>query len=267
FTPSSTMQVNGGSPISIDGGNPSLLFFTIPAADLTSLGQLSVTVSNPGTAQSNALTFNVTPNPIPTVSQLSPAGSAFGGPDFMLTVNGSNFVPTSVVQWNGSARPTTFTNSNQLTASISTKDIQALGNSAVTVFNPAPGGGASGAVMFTTFISVPTNDLTYSSFTGLLYASVPSSGGPALGNSIVPIDPNTGILGTPIFVGSEPTKMAMSSDGKVIWVALNGAGAVREVDLVAQTAGLQFSLGEGNGLFNSLNTAQALAVMPGSPNT
>ena len=267
FTPSSTMQVNNGNPISIDGGNPSVLFFTIPAADLASLGQLSITVSNPGTAQSNALTINVTPNPIPTVSQISPEGVAFGGPDFTLTVNGSNFVPTSVVQWNGSARPTTFTNSNQLTAAISAKDIQALGNSDVTVLNPPPGGGTSAPVTFTTFISLPTNDLTYSSFTGLLYASVPSSGGPSLGNSIVPIDPNTGISGAPIFVGSEPTKMAMSSDGKVIWVALNGAGAVREVDLVAQTAGLQFSLGEGNGLFNSLNTAQALAVMPGSPNT
>jgi uncharacterized repeat protein (TIGR01451 family) len=267
FTPSSTMQVNNGNPISIDGGNPSVLFFTIPAADLAALGQLSITVSNPGTAQSNALTINVTPNPIPTVSQISPGGAAFGGPDFTLTVNGSNFVPTSVVQWNGSGRPTTFTNSNQLTAAISAKDIQALGNSAVTVFNPAPGGGTSGAVTFTTFISLPTNDLTYSSFTGLLYASVSSSGGPSLGNTIVPIDPNTGTLGTPIFVGSEPSKMAISSDGKVIWVALNGAAAVRKVDLIAQMAGLQFSLGGGTGVYNPPSSAQALAVMPGFPNT
>ena len=267
FTPSSTMQVNNGNPISIDGGNPSVLFFTIPAADLASLGQLSITVSNPGTAQSNALTINVTPNPIPTVSQISPEGVAFGGPDFTLTVNGSNFVPTSVVQWNGSARPTTFTNSNQLTAAISAKDIQALGNSDVTVLNPPPGGGTSAPVTFTTFISLPTNDLTYSSFTGLLYASVPSSGGPSLGNSIVPIDPNTGILGTPIFVGSEPNAMAMSSDGKVIWVTLNGAAAARRVDLVAKSAGLQFSLGGGTGLYNPPTTALALAVMPGQPDT
>jgi uncharacterized repeat protein (TIGR01451 family) len=61
--------------------------------------------------------------------------------------------------------------------------------------------------------------------------------------------------------------MAISSDGKVIWVALNGAGAVRKVDLVAQTAGLQFSLGGGTGIYNPPSIVQALAVMPGSPNT
>jgi len=267
FTVSSTMQVNGGSPIAVLGASPIAAFFTIPAADLTVVGQLSITVSNPGTAPSNALTVDVVPNPIPTLSQISPGGAAFGGPGITLTVSGSNFVPTSVVQWNGSARATTFVGPNQLTASISAKDIQTLGNSAVTVFNPAPGGGTSGALTFTTFISLPTNDLTYSSFTGLLYASVPSSGGPSLGNSIVSIDPNTGIMGAPIFVCSEPTKMAISSDGKVIWVSLNGAAAVRQVDLVAQTAGLQFSLGGGTGIYNPPATAQALAVMPGSPNT
>jgi DNA-binding beta-propeller fold protein YncE len=114
---------------------------------------------------------------------------------------------------------------------------------------------------------VPANDLAYSADTGMLYASVPSSAGPSLGNSIVPVDPNTGTIGTPIFVGSEPGKMALSSDGTVLWVALNGAGALRQVNLTTRTAGLQFSLGGGTGIYNPPEKAQALAVMPGSPNT
>ena len=266
FTAFSTVQVNGSNVV-VNSWSSNYLFATLPAAILTSVGSLSVTVSNSGPLVSNAVTISVTPNPVPTLSGISPASAAAGGPGFTLSVSGSNFVPTSVVQWNGSPRPSIFVNANQLTATISATDIQSLGNSNVTVFNPAPGGGTSAALGFTTYVSLPANDLVYSASTQLLYASVPSSGGPSIGNSIVSIDPYTGVLGTPIFVGSEPGKMALSSDGTVIWVALNGAAAVRKVNLNTQTAGLQFSLGGGTGVYNPPSTAHALAVMPGFPNT
>ena len=107
----------------------------------------------------------------------------------------------------------------------------------------------------------------YSSATQLLYASVPSSGGPTLGNSIVSIDPNTGVLGTPIWVGSEPNRLALSSDGFTLWVGLDGASSVRKVDLNSGIAGIQFYLGGGNGIYNPSYTAKGLAVMPGSTNT
>jgi uncharacterized repeat protein (TIGR01451 family) len=61
--------------------------------------------------------------------------------------------------------------------------------------------------------------------------------------------------------------MALSSDGSTIWVMLNAAAAVREVNVTAQTAGLQFSLGGGAGLYSPPLMATALAVMPGQPNT
>src|SRR5262249_28844009 len=129
------------------------------------------------------------------------------------------------------------------------------------------GGGTSSPLGFTTFLSIPANDLVFSSANNLLYAAVPSSGGPVLGNSIVPIDPYTGVVGTPIFVGSEPNRIALSSDGGTAWVALNGAGAVRKVNLTTRTAGLQFSLGGGIGTYNPPLTVQALAVMPGHADT
>ena len=47
-------------------------------------------------------------NPVPFISQpLVPASVVPGGPAFTLTVNGANFVPASVVTWNGAPRPTT----------------------------------------------------------------------------------------------------------------------------------------------------------------
>jgi hypothetical protein len=72
-----------------------------------------------------------------------------GGATFNLTVTGSNFIPSSTVQWNGSARATTFGSSTTLQAAITAADIAAVGTATVTVSSPAPGGGTSAALTFT----------------------------------------------------------------------------------------------------------------------
>lgn len=264
FTGESTVRVNS-SNVPVTYWDSQQLAFTIPAADLTAIGTLSITASNPGTAASNALTVAVTPNPTPTLTSLFPGGTAFGGPGFTLTVNGSDFVPTSVVRWNGSDRPTTFGNSSQLTADITATDVLALGSSAVTIFSPTPGGGTSSPATFTTYIPLPTKDLVYDASRKLLWASVPSSAGPSLGNSVVSIDPYTGVLGTPIWVGSEPNQLALSSDASTLWVSFNGTPSVRKVNLVSATATAvqpYFPGGWGSNIY-----ASDLAVMPGSPST
>jgi hypothetical protein len=60
-----------------------------------------------------------------------------------LTVNGSNFVQVSTVDWNGSALPTTFVSASKLTAAVPQADIATAGTPKVTVVNPSPGGGTS----------------------------------------------------------------------------------------------------------------------------
>lgn len=101
------------------------------------------------------------PNPVPFVNQpLVPTAVAPGGLDFTLTVNGARFVPESVVQWNGSARPTTFVSNTQLTAAIPATDIATIGSASVTVVNPEPGGGVSNAALF--LISSPIPSVTFS---------------------------------------------------------------------------------------------------------
>ena len=92
---------------------------------------------------------SVQPIPVPTIASLSPAITAAGSVGFTLTVNGSNFVLTSVVQWNGSNRSTAFVSSSQLTAQITAADIAAAAAATITVFNPAPGGGSSNLATFT----------------------------------------------------------------------------------------------------------------------
>ena len=83
----------------------------------------------------------------PTLTTLSPSSAAAGGPDFTLTVNGSNFASGSVVRWNGADRPTTFVSATRLNATIPAADIAAAGTASVTVRNP--GGALSNALPFT----------------------------------------------------------------------------------------------------------------------
>jgi subtilisin family serine protease len=99
-------------------------------------------------ATSAPITVDASVNPVPTISSLSPVAVQAGGPAFTLTVNGSGFVSSSVVRWNGSARPTTFVNATRLTAAIPASDVAQIGSTPVTVFSPSPGGGTSSAATF-----------------------------------------------------------------------------------------------------------------------
>src|SRR6266498_3228501 len=120
-------------------------------SDIASAGSAAVTVFNPspGGGTSNSVTFTITSaNPVPSITSVNPTSATAGGAGFTLTVNGSNFISTSVVRWNGADRSTTFVNSGQLSASIQGSDIANAGSAAVTVFNPSPGGGTSSSVSF-----------------------------------------------------------------------------------------------------------------------
>ncbi len=95
---------------------------------------------------------------VPIIASLSPNRAVAGFPGFTLTVNGSGFLPSSIVQWNGGNRRTTYVDPTKLTAEIPAIDIANAGTASVTVFNPGPGGGVSNALTFT--ISL-TSDLTF----------------------------------------------------------------------------------------------------------
>src|ERR1700683_5369303 len=92
---------------------------------------------------------NQPPASPPTITALSPNSIAAGGPALTLTITGANFVTTSMVNFGGAASTTTFINSTELTAAIPAAAIAATGTPAVTVTNPAPGGGTSNAINFT----------------------------------------------------------------------------------------------------------------------
>ena len=153
FVPASVVQWNGSNRMTTFV-NSSQLMAQIGSSDMAAAGKVAVTVFNPapGGGISSPLVFTIrelAPNPPPTAGNLFPSMLTVQGPAFTLTVNGSNFVPASVVLWNGSSRATAFVNSSQLTAQIGASDVASAGQDAVTVSNPAPGGGTSNSLSFT----------------------------------------------------------------------------------------------------------------------
>src|SRR5580700_3451229 len=121
---------------------------TVPLRKLPVAGMLSLLLLA-GCGGGNQTTSTGGPNSVPTISSIAPSCAPAGEP-VQLTVAGTNFVASSVVRWNGTDLPTTSNGSiNGLIAQISASDIAAAGTAAVTVFNPAPGGGSSNSFTFT----------------------------------------------------------------------------------------------------------------------
>ena len=231
----SSMVKFGGSAPATTFVNSTQLTAAIPAASIASTGTPAVTVTNPapGGGTSNAINFTVTSSAstVPTISFLSPscvpAGEQFvDSVDNQLTVVGQNFVPGSVVRWNGSDRPTAFDENVVLTAQISASDIAAAGTAAVTVFNPGPGGATSNTSTFTiTTGAVDPQSIAVDPAGKFAY--VASAGCSAQGYvSMYTINPTTGALasiGPPMPSNDESTdSVTVDPSGKFAYVASSG---------------------------------------------
>ena len=138
---------------------------TIPANLLTVVGSVPITVINsPTGTPSNAITFNVVAGPTINVTNgLSPVSTVVNSGPTTLTVNGTGFLATSRVRWNGSDLVTTFGSATQLSAIIPTNLLTTAGPAQVTVSN---NGSISNSVTFTVTETIPTistNGLSISS--------------------------------------------------------------------------------------------------------
>lgn len=86
----------------------------------------------------------------PLITSLSPPSATAGGAGFTLTVNGTGFMPGSVVFWNSTALTTTYVNANQLTATVpaSLIAVGTVNPAIVTVFNAGDCNPLSFGVLF-----------------------------------------------------------------------------------------------------------------------
>jgi hypothetical protein len=153
-----------------------------------------------------------TPNPVPSLTSLSPSSATAGGPGFTMTVTGASFVSGSAVRWNGANHPTTYVRSTQLQATIPASDVVSAGTAQVTVFTPSPGGGTSNPFPV---VMVPSNPVP--TLTSLSPGSA-TAGGPGFFLSLTGtgFGPTSlarwnGSVRTTIFVSSTQLKAIMHS--------------------------------------------------------
>jgi hypothetical protein len=186
--PAFTLTVNGTnflntSVVRIAGNNRTTTFVSatqltaqITAADVQTGGTPAITVFNPtpGGGPSNAINLQVaSQNPVPTLTSINPTSKTAGDAAFTLTVNGTGYVATSVIKWNGVARTTNFVSATQLTAQITEADIASAGAVNVMVSNPTPGGGDSATLPFTVNTNPRTIQALNSSGGGASIIAVP----------------------------------------------------------------------------------------------
>jgi hypothetical protein len=133
------LQPNAPYRIQVNGGS---------ATTLTSSAQGTLSFTTPHGANTITVTGNSASNPVPAVSSLGQTSAPEGASSFALTVNGTGFVSTSAVRWNGTPLATTFVSSTQLAAAVPAANLAQEGTANIVVVNPTPGGGTSGTVSF-----------------------------------------------------------------------------------------------------------------------
>ena len=164
-----TLTINGtnfvaGSTVTYNGVahtatfvSASQLTIQLSAGDQSAAGSFAVVVTNPapGGGSSNTLNFSVA-YPVPAITSLVPSSALVGATAQTLTINGTSFVASSTVTYNGVAHTATFVSASQLTIQLSAGDQSVVGSFAVVVTNPAPGGGSSNTANFAVTLPAPT---------------------------------------------------------------------------------------------------------------
>jgi hypothetical protein len=111
---------------------------TIQRTEITTAGQIAVTVSTPGSSPETSLPFNFTvvSANAPVITSLTPATVASGSAAFKMLINGTGFVQNDVARLNGDPRTTEFVSVTQLAATIPSTDLVTPAEIDVTVVHP-----------------------------------------------------------------------------------------------------------------------------------
>ena len=144
-----TLVTIQGQPKAYTLVNGTRLQVGLTTSDLETAGDLALAAINPGPGggPSNTMSLSLL-NPLPLLSAINPQAVKAGGPEFKVTLTGSNFTRASSVLFGQTPVPVIYLDGSRLEVVIPAEAVKHVGTYPVTVSNPAPGGGLSGAQDF-----------------------------------------------------------------------------------------------------------------------
>jgi hypothetical protein len=234
--------------------------------------QVSGSENDPNSANNQASSTvtisGSTYNLAPTLAAISPAAIETGASDTTITLTGANFAAGATVELNGSPLTTQYTSSTTLTAIVPEASSTTLGWGSITVANPTPGGGSSTALplSFYSVITLGLNHIVYDPFSRSIMASVGSGSNSVNGNSIVAIAPETATVGSAVAIGGQPTSLALTSDGQILYTILPASQSVARFNMLTQQPDFTYAVPTPANSYGGV-TLRGIATQPGTENT
>jgi hypothetical protein len=189
----------------------------------------------------------------PTITSLSPASTTAGGAALTLTVNGTNFVSGSTVQWGSTALTTTYVSATQLTAAVPASLIATSGSANVTVTTS----GATSAE--TTFTISPA--VVVPAITSLLPSSATAGGaGFTLTINGANFDTSTTVQwGTTALARTYVSSTQLTADVPASLIATAGSATVTVTSSGGTSTGATFTINQAPPTITSLSPSSATA--------
>jgi uncharacterized protein (TIGR03437 family) len=199
---------------------------------------------------------------------LDPQAASVGSAPATLRIWRDGIAPGMVVRWNGHDRPTRIVDSGgKLEIDLTAEDLKQPGIAELTVYNPLTSIQLPGQAYFPVGYDVAPTAVLFDSFRNRFYLTTPSdSQNPQFPpDSVVVVDPERNDVGHALAVGPAPSQMALSDDGKVLYLVVEGKGTVLRIDPERWSPGAEFQFRTNNRTL--YNESTGIAVMPGHPET
>jgi hypothetical protein len=271
--------ITGGPVGLVRWGNAGLALITETAPYVGSGGLFLIdgAAVNPNAAPDSASGANTWV--YPWISSLEPAQASAGGENAVVTINGTDFTPTSSACWNCNYLqlqflPTTYVSSTQLTLTIPANLLAGAANLPISVFDSSSNLFSTNALTFSV-MPLPGNTkvtpldlaglaMAWDGDNSLLYVAAEDYDG-AYPNSIVAINAETGSIVNSQTVSPDPDLLSISSGDQYLYAGFAEATDMTQLQLPALGSPLTWPL--TNSSSSATFWAGDLRAAPGSPHT
>jgi hypothetical protein len=254
FSGQSVVRVNGTAHVTTAVSETELRAAIAPSE--LAAGNAAITVANGTTVGATGATLTVGGSSSTTLTGAPTGGAAVGQASFALSIDGTNFTPTTVATWGTAPRPTTYVRPTRIVATIDAQDVASAGQFTIGALDTANYCRSSAGLPFTVSpIGAATSSGLKSISTwatamlwhpGLGRLLIASRSGDLTRGYLFAVDPVTGRATDSLFVDPEPGRMAMTDDGKYLFLqtkSLDSPQLVKRVQISPLSVLSQFTVG------------------------